>query len=210
MSLEKTHLQVKRFRLGMGVNTMRVAALAAGLCGGLLAGSQHGAYAHGADGHPARIHEGTCEALGPVAYQLNGVGAQVDLDEAPLATPTVINPETSVPVMVSTTTIEGSLDDLMASDLALMIYESDEEMEAIACGNLGGARFGDELVTGLRETGTSGNVGFALFQSKGEQTQVTLLLGPAMPSGTSDGAAEAHNGDDQVEGGDDAVATPSA
>ena len=35
----------------------------------MLAGSGS-TLAHEAHGHPARIHEGTCEALGPVAFRL--------------------------------------------------------------------------------------------------------------------------------------------
>ena len=53
------------------------------------------ALAHEEHGHPARIHEGSCEALGPVAFRLNGVGGSVDLDNAPVATPTAVNPDAS-------------------------------------------------------------------------------------------------------------------
>src|SRR5215210_3904620 len=51
--------------------------------------------AHAADGHPAKIHEGTCDALGRVAFPLTGVGAAVDLQQQPIATPTAVNPHSS-------------------------------------------------------------------------------------------------------------------
>ena len=49
--------------------------------------------AHAADGHPAKIHEGTCEALGRVAFPLTGVGATVGLEQTPIATPAPVNPK---------------------------------------------------------------------------------------------------------------------
>src|SRR5215218_4237508 len=73
------------------------------------------ALAHEEHGHPTRIHEGSCEALGPVAFRLNGVGGSVDLDKAPVATPTAVNPDASYQVMISETTIDGTIEDLLAS-----------------------------------------------------------------------------------------------
>src|ERR687893_1497061 len=71
--------------------------------------------AHEEHGHPTRIHEGTCEALGPVAFRLNGVGGSVDLDNAPVATPTAVNPESAYQVMISETMIDASLEDVLAA-----------------------------------------------------------------------------------------------
>src|SRR4051812_38950333 len=65
--------------------------------------------AHAADGHPARIHAGTCAALGQVAFPLTGVGASVDLNQQPLATPAPVNPATSYQVMTSETRIPETL-----------------------------------------------------------------------------------------------------
>src|SRR5215217_2022941 len=114
--------------------------------------------AHEAHGHPARIHEGTCEALGPAAFRLNGVGASVDLDNAPVATPTAVNANSAYQILVSETRIDGTIDELLAGEHAVMIYESDEAMDAIACGNVGGALDGDTLVTGLAEAGVAGHI----------------------------------------------------
>lgn len=146
------------------------------------------ARAHEAHGHPARIHEGSCEDLGPVAFRLNGVGGSVDLDNAPVATPTVVNPDSAYQVLVGETTIDGAIDDLLGAGHAVMVYESDEAMDAIACGNVGGVIDGDTLITGLAEAGVPGHLGFALFRPDGEQTVVSVILGHAMAPVSASGA----------------------
>jgi hypothetical protein len=174
--------------------------------------------AHEAHGHPARIHEGTCEALGPVAYRLNGVGGSVDLDNAPVATPTAVNSDNAYQVMVSETTIDATMEDLLASEHAVMIYESDEAMEAIACGPIGGAMSGDTLITGLAEMGVPGHLGFALFQPEADGLSVSLIIGHAMAPVSASGAQADHghtegeddNGHDAEEDAHDAAATPEA
>jgi hypothetical protein len=150
--------------------------------------------AHEEHGHPTRIHEGSCEDLGPVAYRLNGVGGSVDMDNAPIATPTAINPDTAYQVLISETTIDGTVEHLLTGEHAVMVYESDEAMDAIACGNVGGARTGEMLVTGLAEAGVPGHIGFALFRSEGDQTAVSVILGHGLAPISSSGvdAGEDH------------------
>lgn len=206
-----------RHTRGLAVPAALGAMLAIGCIGSTLAHLEHG--------HPARIHSGSCEELGAVAFRLNGVGASVDLDNAPLATPTAVNEETAYQVLVGETTIDGSLEDILAEELAVMIYESDEAMDAIACGNVGGALLGDSLVTGLAENGHPGHLGFALFEPNGEQTVVTVIMGHALAPVSASGAEADHEHaegeedheqeegdahDEQEEGGHDAVATPDA
>ena len=97
-------------------------------------------------------------------------------------------------MVVSETTIDAPLDEVMAAAHAVMLYESDEAMEAIACGNVGGALAGDMLITGLAEANMPGHVGFALFQPAGEETVVTVIVGHAMaPVSASSGVAEPHD-----------------
>ena len=155
------------------------------------------ALAHEEHGHPARIHEGSCEELGPVAFRLNGVGGSVDLDNAPVATPTAVNPDLAYQVMVSESTIDGTIEDLLAGEHAVMIYESDEAMDAIACGNVGGALNGETLVTGLAEAGVPGHMGFALFRPEGNQTDVLVIFGHGLaPISASGAPAEGDHADD--------------
>ena len=104
--------------------------------------------AHSGHGHPTLIHEGTCDALGKVVYTLNGVGAAEDEHGTPIATPEAVNPRGAYQVMIGESEIDAKLDDLLAKPLAVMIYNDDESMQGIACGNLGGARLGDELIVG--------------------------------------------------------------
>jgi hypothetical protein len=182
----------------------------------LVAPSAGPAVAHEEHGHPTRIHEGSCEALGPVAFRLNGVGGSVDLDNAPVATPTAVNPDSAYQVLISETTIDGTIEDLLAGEHAVMIYESDEAMDGIACGNVGGALNGNSLLTGLAEAGVPGHIGFAHFRSEENQTVVLVMLGhglapvSASSSGSDDDHADegsaAH--DDEEDG--HAIATPDA
>ena len=182
---------------------------------GVVASGAAQVLAHEEHGHPTRIHEGTCEDLGPVAFRLNGVGGSVDVDNAPVATPTAVNSDLAYQVMVSETTIDGTIEDLLAGEHAVMIYESDEVMDAVACGNVGGALNGNTLVTGLAEAGVPGHSGFALFRSEGDQTVVLVILGHGLaPVSASGGVA----GDDYVdednaadeEEDDHGAATPDA
>ena len=185
---------------------------------GVVAAVAGPALAHEEHGHPTRIHEGTCEELGPVAFRLNGVGGSVDLDNAPVATPTTVNSDSSYQVLVSETVIDRSIDELLSGQHALMIYESDEAMDAIACGNIGGARTGEMLATGLAEAGVPGHIGFALFRPDGDQTDVLVVLGHGLAPVSAFGAqavadhadesdmAPEHQGDEE----DGHAATPGA
>lgn len=157
------------------------------------------AAAHAEHGHPARIHNGTCESLQGVAYRLNGVGGSVDTEGAPVATPTTVNPKTSYQVMTSESVIDAPFDELLNGDHAVMIYESDEEMDAISCGNIGGAMTDDQLIVGLAEARIPGHLGFALFTPDGDQTDVTVILGHAMAPVSASGAVEDHGHDEDAE-----------
>jgi hypothetical protein len=195
----------------------RVWTVAVCLAAAVLLASGGLALAHEAHGHPARIHEGSCEALGPVAFRLNGVGGSVDTEGAPIATPTSVNVPPAHEVVLSETTIDTSLETLLAADHAVMVYESDEDMSGITCGNLGGAMLGDMLVTALEETGVPGHVGLAIFRPEGEQTVVTLYQAHGLAALSTAGSevgdhAESETGDHAHEDGADhqAAATPAA
>ena len=175
------------------------------------------ALAHEAHGHPAKIHEGTCEALGRVAFPLSGVGGSVDVEGAPVATPTIVNAPAAYEVVLSESTIDTTIEDLLAAEHAVMVYESDEDLSAISCGNLGGAMLGDTLVTALGESGVPGHVGFAVFHPAGDETAVAIYLAHGLSELSSAGTgadehAEDEAGDHPHEEGDehDAAATPAA
>jgi hypothetical protein len=210
-------MQCKTFARSKRLRLLRVAAL---LAITMVIESSIGPgsiLAHAADGHPARIHQGTCQSLGPVAFPLAGVGASVDLDGNAIATPQAVNPEIAYQVMTSESTIAATVEELLATDYAVMLYDNDEDMQAIACGNVGGALIDDTLAVGLGEIGIPGHVGFALFQPSGEQTDVTILIGHAMSPVSAGGTvpAVADMGEEPVhqhesEESHDDTATPDA
>ena len=173
--------------------------------------------AHAADGHPVRIHQGTCQSLGPVVFPLTGVGASVDLDGNAIATPQAANPDRAYQVLTSESTIATTVDELLASAYAVKLYDNDEDMQAIACGNVGGALLGETLAVGLGEINIPGHIGFALFQPDGDQTGVTIVIGHAMSPVSASGDVPAtadmdKESDHQHESEEshDEMATPAA
>jgi hypothetical protein len=178
-------------------------AVAAWLGAAALITSAGPALAHEEHGHPVLIHAGTCDDLGPVAFRLNGVGASVDLDNAPIATPAAVNSDRAFQMMVGDSIIDGTVEELLAEDHAVMIYESDEQMDAIACGNVGGAMSGDTLITGLGEMGVPGHIGFALFQPESDRLAVSVILGHALAPVSASGSTGEHVQDEGEEAADD-------
>lgn len=151
--------------------------------------------AHEADGHPARIQQGSCDNLGGVAFQLTGVGAALTPDGTPVATPETVGSADAHPVQMSETTLETSLSQLTKDPYAIVVYESDEAMDQIiACGNVGGVLTaqmqgmvmpGDVLTIWLPEAGDSGYVGVALLEAKGKQATLRLVLAEGLTDGGS-------------------------
>jgi hypothetical protein len=153
---------------------------------GMVSIGDGGAGAHAADGHPARIQEGTCDNLGRAAFKLTGVGATVSLEETPIPEPEAVGSHQAVPMDVSDTTLDTTLSDLIAKDYAIVVYESDEAMDhIIACGALGGPLSrqmagmvmpGDEVAIGLAAENDSGATGVALLRANGENATMRIVL----------------------------------
>lgn len=148
--------------------------------------------AHEADGHPARIHRGSCDDLGAVAYQLTGVGAVATPDGTPVATSEIVGAASASPSQVSETTLKTSLSQLTKDPYAIAVYESDEAMDQmILCGNIGGVITaqmpsmimpGDVLTIWLPGRENSGHDGVALLQANGLRAIVRLILPEELPS----------------------------
>lgn len=137
------------------------------------------------------------------------------MDNAPVATPTAVNADSAYQMLISETTIDGTIEDLLTGEHAVMIYESDEVMDAIACGNLGAALSGNTLVTGLAEAEVPGHIDLALFRSEGDQTAVLVVLGHGLaPVSASGGVAGDDHADEDNATHDEedghAAATPEA
>jgi plastocyanin len=146
----------------------------------------------GALAHPAHVHEGTCDELDPnPAFPLNDVAAPEDGETA--------GAETALLVESSVTTIDVSLDDLLADDYAINVHESaDNPGNYIACGDIGGVVTeaeeggGNELAVGLREQNDSGYAGIAWLQESADGgTTVTIFLSRDLTEGGEEPAANA-------------------
>lgn len=168
------------------------------LAGGMAAQAQEAspgaAPAQVSAGHPAHIHAGTCDNLGEVVYPLTNIGAMESLGtptagmEASPVAGTWVGAADAIPVLMSVTQLDVSLDELLAAPYAINVHESPENIGTyIACGNVGGIRVGDMLAFGLRELNNSGYSGVAVLSAGSDgRTLVTIYLiqsGPA--AGTS-------------------------
>lgn len=127
--------------------------------------------------HPAHIHAGTCDKLNPnPAYPLGNVAADFTVEGTPVAG-TPAGGEESLTVEGSVTTVNVSLDDLLAKPYAINVHKSAAEIQTyIACGNIAGHRMGNTLVIGLAEQNNSGESGVAVLEGNGGQTKVSLYL----------------------------------
>jgi hypothetical protein len=151
--------------------------------------------AHEADGHPVRIHEGSCEATGAAADRLPGVGATVSLEGTPIPVPATIRADAAAPIQASTTTIRVAFAHLTEEPHAIVVYESDEAMDhTIACGNVGGPMTEKSgLIVWLAPTNGSAATGIALLSDEGgTTTAVTIFLAEGL-SGAGTTGGDAHD-----------------
>lgn len=143
--------------------------------------------AHEADGYPARIQEGSCDALGRVTEKLTGVGAEITLEGTPVPDAEVVGAAVAIPLGLSTTPLAAAMHDLVDTPHAVVVYASDEAMDqTLACGEIGGALMqqepgtptpGDELAIWLAPTGEAGRPGLALLRSEeGDTSTLTVIL----------------------------------
>jgi plastocyanin len=134
--------------------------------------------------HPSHIHEGTCATLNPnPAYPLNDVAAVAP--DAPADA-----------VETATTTVDVSLDDLMASPYAINVHESAENIATyIACGDIAGPVADGTLLVALREQNGSGYSGIAVLATNaagGTDVTVFLAQGESTTAAAAPAAMTAH------------------
>jgi hypothetical protein len=173
--------------------TRRAWMLATLLLAGLASASGGRAVqAHAGHGMPARLQQGTCDAIGPVAFELTGVGATEDVDGNEVAEPEVMGAPSAVPVEASVTTVAASLNAIVDGGHAIVVSESDDAMDVIVtCGDVGGIVVNGDLIVGLKPQGEEGMTGTAIFHPDGEQTVVSVYLMPAVQAGVDGGTPEA-------------------
>jgi uncharacterized cupredoxin-like copper-binding protein len=180
--LQTQHNRSRTTWLGVGVGMALLTAA--------LGSTPVGAYEAGA-GHPAHIHNGTCETLGDVAFPLTDVGPEMMMDGTPMSVGEIMGAASAVPVEMSATTVDAKLADIVGGDHAINIHESAENIDKyIACGDIGGAIVigpgmdqGGTLLIGLRELNQSGYSGIAVLEGKGAQTEVFVYLAEGLSAG---------------------------
>ena len=169
--------------------TRRAWMLAALLLAGLaIVGGGRQVQAHAGHGMPARLQQGTCDAIGPVAFELTGVGATEDAEGNEIAEPEIMGAPSAVPVQASVTTVAATLDAIVDGGHTVVVSESDDAMDVtVACGDVGGIVVNGDLIVGLKPQGEEGMTGIATFHPDGEQTVVSLFLMPAEQAGEGGG-----------------------
>lgn len=138
--------------------------------------------------HPSHIHEGTCADLNPQpTWALSDVTAVAP--EAPVGA-----------VEAANTTVDATIDELLAAPYAINIHESAENVQNyIACGDIVGPVVNDLLLVPLRAQNDSGYYGIAaLAPSDTGGTNVSVYIAPegsamaaATPVAADAAAAEA-------------------
>jgi hypothetical protein len=143
----------------------------------------------GLNPRPAHIHAGTCDELGEVVFPLNDLVAP-DIAGSPVAEgentdeSTPADPLASPPVTAdvgqlieqSETTVEASLDDILADEHAINVHESAENIDVyIACGDITGSPTDGELVIQLRPLNDSGYEGNAILVDNGDGTTTVTV-----------------------------------
>ena len=129
------------------------------------------------DGSTAAIYAGDCDA---------------DLTGEPVATLTNVRPpdgdpagtDTASAVESSFTTLDLPLDDILADDHVLVVFDQDDDTVPLACGPIGGIRTEDgTLAFGLPAVGESRFSGVAYLTEDGDQTDATIFLAEDLDGG---------------------------
>lgn len=130
---------------------------------------------------PSHIHVGDCDELGEVIQPLTL-----------LTVPTgeVLGNSDAVVAEAAFTIIPQTLDALLASDHALKVHLSREQIQVyLACGDIGGSVDANgALIVGMKEVAGSGYAGIAYLQpAAGGGTSVSVMIARVLPGG--EGAA---------------------
>jgi uncharacterized cupredoxin-like copper-binding protein len=153
--------------------------------GGALLGGRSGLAQNASPPRPSHIHIGDCDELGEVIQPLTS-----------LIVPTgqVLGNSDAVVAEAAFTIIPQSLNDLLATDHALKVHLSKEQIQIyLACGDIGGTVDANgALIVGLKELDDSGYTGIAyLAPAAGGGTSVSVMIAKVVPGGTPAAARQA-------------------
>lgn len=154
--------------------------------------------------HPSHIHDGLCPTPGDII--------------APLSDVTVVGndaqgPDSHIHVDIGRTTVDLSLDDILASDHSIVVHNSADDIGTfIACGDIGGHDVDGSFLVGIGPVGGSGFSGVAWITDNGDgssdvsvtMTQTGVTGADAMPDadastdakGDASGAGDSDGMDD--------------
>lgn len=144
---------------------------------------------------PSHIHIGDCDELGEVIQPLTS-----------LTVPTgeVLGNSDAVVAEAAFTTIDIPLSELVATDHALKVHLSKDQIQTyLACGDIGGALDADgALIVGLKELDDSGYTGIAyLVPGAGSTTRLSVMIAKVnegSPAAAGTPAAEAQAAEPQI------------
>jgi plastocyanin len=144
---------------------------------------------------PSHIHDGDCDELGQIIQPLTALTVPVGQ---------VSGNKDAVVAEAAFTVIPLSLDELLATDHALKVHLSKEQIQIyLACGDIGGTVDANgALIVGMKELDNSGYTGIAYLAPAGDGgTSVSVLIAKVLSGGTPESATEAAQA---------AAATPAA
>jgi plastocyanin len=118
---------------------------------------------------PAAIHQGTCDALGELAYPLEDIG----YGAAPVEEP--VGAASAAPAKSSLTEVSAGLTDILAGDHVIIITTPDDG-ETLACGEIGGVMTNGSLPFGLHGMNGFDFSGVAVLAEEAGVTTVTAYL----------------------------------
>jgi plastocyanin len=165
------------------------------LLGGLFLVSSRTLGQEASPARPSHIHDGDCDELGQIIQPLTALTVPVGQ---------VSGNEDAVVAEAAFTVIPLSLDELLATDHALKVHLSKEQIQIyLACGDIGGTVDANgALIVGMKELDNSGYTGIAYLAPAGDGgTSVSVLIAKVLPGGTPEAATEAAQA---------AAATPAA
>ncbi len=125
-------------------------------------------------GSQAGIYAGTCdtEDFGDSIADLTSVAAPQGDEQGAAA---------FSPVQTSFSSVDVSLDDLLAEDHVVVVFDENDDAAPIACGAVGGTVADDgSLAFGLPAVADSGFSGVAYLAPDGDATSVTIFLAEAV------------------------------
>ena len=128
--------------------------------------------------YPAGVYSGDCLTQSSLAYALSDVVVDpVQSAGQPLPKAASPGEKAGGSVMISETTIEGTLAGVTAAPHAIVIRdEATEPSLVVACGEIGTQEWNGELVVGVHALDSSGVSGIALLREETGRVAVTLYL----------------------------------